>query len=1309
MKKMGKIFTILLIISILTVAIYAKPANKNTNLYENYLSKILLTKVTRTLSNISNWSYWMYYDGKSGIKPDGTSGGIYPRGTAGVIFEDGFIIGGLVDGSPRVVGQTYVTGTVAGWITESGPVSRDDERVKIWRIRPDYKTLTHSQLVQDAAELNMIDPKDVTEDMTKAIMEQYAEDWENWPGDLGAPFIDKNGNGVWDGSDVDEPGIANADQVVWFVCNDMDKSAANALYGSDPIGLEIQVTAWAYAQPGARLGQIIFKRYRVINKSGETIENCYVAQWCDPDVGDAGDDLLGCDTVLGLGFAYNGYETDNQFAAFGLAPSAIGYDFFQGPLVEGISGQDLNRNGVDDAQDYGLFDFKKRPGYINIPMTTFAWFSAGSDINDPELGDYTGTLQWYNMLRGYKPFEDIDKPEPWYVGNDPNQGTTKFPLAGDPVTGEGDVDGTGKNFPPGDRRMALCSGPFTFAPDDTQDIVVAIIGGSGDSRLSSVTDMKQTDLIAQKLYDEAFEGIPKAPSPPNVNVITFENEIVLDWGFDHDAVKATEETVIAGYEFEGYNVYQLPSRSATKDEAVRIATFDKVNGVKTIMGIRFLPEFGQEVEVPVQYGTDRGVQRHIVIDKDYINSIPLYEGNTYYFAVTAYNYNPEPELIQDKAIESPLTVLAVTVQEPKPGDVPQDKYGNSYEIEHVQGTADMSAEYIVVDPYKLTGHNYEIYFHQAAFFLDVDGQWKKVQTTGKRLAKDVSPSTITGYALYGERGGTYDLKFILDLVSPDYNYAEGVKLRFPEGIEINSASCEGDITAIIDSDSNIVLFGREIKSPDDLSGAGVFSGGEVMTVNIDATALPISVDYVVYDDGWATLFCSDPENHDICEQYGILDAVVRNAEGTCIIDSLTYALKTANVWSVKDLTTNEIVLSDQRVVNGIDWLTDEEVGFGEVAQVDGIQIKIYGSYKAPIDFTKYAHINPEGEEDVFSMDRAVAWLNYDQHGKPFIITSYLHPYGWASTAYAADPDVWGCGTTDMDILQKDIELRFTGVYDEPYTVKVNGVDVTIHPIKDGTGSLATIVGARNYSLVDHPLNPNPGSDEPFLIRIPFEVWNVDDNRQISIVIYDRIQNPANGGDFYAFNPSDRMYCFILDKPYDQTISAPADVDPDAGGSDCQYLTWNLVFWNCDWNEGDRVVIQYDNPIQIGKDVLRFSTTAPVLSNIDSAKKAVEKINVFPNPYYAYNALSDNMYDNYVTFTHLPAKATIRIFTLSGIEVRKLEKNDPSSQFLRWDLKNEKGLPVASGLYIAYIDLPDLNKHKILKFFIIQSEQILEYY
>ena len=57
-------------------------------------------------------------------------------------------------------------------------------------------------------------------------------------------------------------------------------------------------------------------------------------------------------------------------------------------------------------------------------------------------------------------------------------------------------------------------------------------------------------------------------------------------------------------------------------------------------------------------------------------------------------------------------------------------------------------------------------------------------------------------------------------------------------------------------------------------------------------------------------------------------------------------------------------------------------------------------------------------------------------------------------------------------------------------------------------------------------------------------------------------------------------------------------------------------------------------------------------------------------------------------------------------VRTLEKQD-QGQFMYWDLNNQDGLPVASGLYIVYIDMPELGTTKILKVAIIQEQQVLD--
>ena len=99
---------------------------------------------------------------------------------------------------------------------------------------------------------------------------------------------------------------------------------------TNPLGIEVQVLAFSFSRADA-LGNTTFYRYRIINKGPNPIEDTYVSLFSDPDLGDATDDYVGYDDELGLGFVYNGGVTD---AAYGVPP-ALGYDFFQGPIVNG--------------------------------------------------------------------------------------------------------------------------------------------------------------------------------------------------------------------------------------------------------------------------------------------------------------------------------------------------------------------------------------------------------------------------------------------------------------------------------------------------------------------------------------------------------------------------------------------------------------------------------------------------------------------------------------------------------------------------------------------------------------------------------------------------------------------------------------------------------------------------------------------------------------------------------------------------------------------------------------------------------------
>jgi hypothetical protein len=124
------------------------------------------------------------------------------------------------------------------------------------------------------------------------------------------------------------------------------------------------------------------------------------------------------------------------------------------------------------------------------------------------------------------------------------------------------------------------------------------------------------------------------------------------------------------------------------------------------------------------------------------------------------------------------------------------------------------------------------------------------------------------------------------------------------------------------------------------------------------------------------------------------------------------------------------------------------------------------------------------------------------------------------------------------------------------------------------------------------------------------------------------------------------------------------------------------------------------------DIKGIAPTKLTVGNVTLARQDVTMVNVFPNPMYGTSATPTGVTRKSVTFTHLPDKAIIRIFNLSGVLIRVIVKDDPpgGSQFIRWDLQNQSGVPIASGLYIAHIEMPELNATKVLKLVVIQEEE-----
>ncbi len=629
----------------------------------------------------NDWVYWQYYNGRSGIDPNGNSGGLFRN--ISHVYEDGLLFGYMEGSTLYMVGNQYFN----TW-------SPLEER--IYRIRKDWRRLSQSEIIH---ELGTMGISPITDADIQRFLDFLAYNWENWPWQEGAPWVDVNGNGVYD-PDEDIAGYPFADDMVFYRITDQDSSLVEKYFCGYPLGLQLDVLVWGVNAASSVLNQALFKTVRFRNIRGRPLDSLHFSVWVDADVGSYSDDVVGCDSVLGLAYTYNGRNSDPEFEKYGLNPGAVGYDVVLGPWIA-------------SPGDTAWIRGEQVANYKNLSMTSFNTifrFPEGRVTRLTQCDPFrTGVV--FNLIRGYRPTGDIFNPLPQYHRD--TGAPTRFPFNGDPVTGSGDLDGIVNQ--PGDRQFYLNIGPFPLQVDEQQEVHIAIMAGlPGESRVDAVANLKATDRVIQKIADHYFQFIPQPPQMPEVTATTYPDKIILDWGENPDVVRQIEETISyesenTGYRFEGYVVYQYTSALKEADR-IPIAVFDVKNGVTKVYGWRFLPEIGEKVWMAVIEGTDRGVQHTFVVEKDYIQNTPLVVGKSYYFGVSAYSYNPNPQIMGDEVLESPVARITVVPQAPPPGTQYSSQFGDELPIEHIAGNSMGLVRAMVANPGAIKGHEYEIYF-----------------------------------------------------------------------------------------------------------------------------------------------------------------------------------------------------------------------------------------------------------------------------------------------------------------------------------------------------------------------------------------------------------------------------------------------------------------------------------------------------------------------------------------------------------------------------------------------------------------------
>ncbi len=150
--------------------------------------------------------------------------------------------------------------------------------------------------------------------------------------------------------------------------------------------------------------------------------------------------------------------------------------------------------------------------------------------------------------------------------------------------------------------------------------------------------------------------------------------------------------------------------------------------------------------------------------------------------------------------------------------------------------------------------------------------------------------------------------------------------------------------------------------------------------------------------------------------------------------------------------------------------------------------------------------------------------------------------------------------------------------------------------------------------------------------------------------------------------------------------------------------------------GDKFVFPVTNYPYTPNDVFTFTTRDEGFLTEEENKTLWDKVNVYPNPLFGYNVATS--YDKnspdepFVTFSNLPPdEITIKIYSLSGIHLRTLNDEDRLSSGgpnIRWNLQNESGLRVASGMYLAIVSSKEYGD-KVLKFAIVMPQKQIPKY
>jgi hypothetical protein len=651
-----------------------------------------------------------------------------------------------------------------------------------------------------------------------------------------ANFFDRDSNGVynpckgdfplWAGTEKDlecagtEVNInSGADQVIWWVCNDVgnNKTFPENTSLVPGLGMEVQYEAFAYASTDAT-NDMTFLRQKLYNKGNFTLENTYLAQWMDPDLGNYNDDYVGCDVLRGLAICYNGDDDDEGQNGYGINPPAVGVDFFRGPFP------DDKFDETDWDLDCNTNSSNRRDTNERIVMSGFIYYNSGGN---PVNGDPRRFNDFYNYLQNR-----WKNGQPVSFGGDGTAAVTDgqgarymFPN----VTEQSDPYGFAcksdvkdiKCIPsscgstwnekaagnaPGDRRFLANNGPFTLLPGSVNECTIGIVWAraSGGGATGSFGKLLSADDLAQERFNSCFKR-NVGPNNPNLEISELDRTLIFKiipdtivrkplmttetYFEENRAVSAGAEGRDVFFRFQGYKIYQLvddkvsvqdldnPDKARLLDGDINGDSITDFNGLmdiadntSSISNLEFNPDLNTEVITPkVKNTPNKGIFNSFQVTRDMFSNISggkISNFKKYYYAVVAYGFNDNSEAkkpyIQGVLNYKLYTAIPHKVSPEAFGSIFDTRFGDGFEVTKISGIGN--------------GGN----------LVDIDDeQEKNILENGKvdkiRYLPKTGPLDIKVYNPKGLKSSNFQIKFSNRLRYKIGNYA------FKEGDTLESS------------------------------------------------------------------------------------------------------------------------------------------------------------------------------------------------------------------------------------------------------------------------------------------------------------------------------------------------------------------------------------------------------------------------------------------------------------------------------------------------------------------------------------------